>query len=186
MDNESNTIINAKNGDKQAMAALLLDNKGIVAGVVSRLIWEKDPQKDIIQTIFSKVIQNISSFNSACRFSTWVYRIAMNECVEFIRKKARTKDVSLNQFHDEDPFTDTATPDGITNLSNKELREDIKQSLHTLPLDQKTAFSLFYFGSYSGREGAKAMNISEANFFMKLKTGRDKVKNELMKRGWTV
>ncbi len=43
---------------------------------------------------------------------------------------------------------------------------------------------MYYFGNYSGKEVAEALNITESNFFMKLKAARDSVKEKLIKRGW--
>jgi hypothetical protein len=68
---ESEIIIPAKKGDIRAMTRLLQDNRGIVAAVVSRFIWEKEQQKDVIQTIFSRIIQNISSFKNNGLVTHW-------------------------------------------------------------------------------------------------------------------
>ena len=182
--NTGDLIIEAKNGSRRALSALLLNNKGIVASVVKRFIFEQEQYEDIIQTIFAKVINTIKQFNGACRFSTWLYRIAVNECIEYIRSKARIKKYFTSMQDDFSVFPDCNTPDAIARLSDYELRTQIQQAISLLPLDQKTAFSLYYFGNYTGREVADVLNITEANFFMKLKAARDAVKRRLIEQGW--
>ena len=169
--NTNDLIVEAKNGSKNALSILLLNNKGIVTAVVQRFLFEHEQCEDIIQTIFAKAINTIKQFNGACRFSTWLYRIAVNECVEYIRKKTRAKKYFSSISDNFRVFPDSNSPDAIAQLSDQELRNDIQHALQSLPLDQKTAFSLYYFGNYSGKEAADALNITEANFFMKLNPG---------------
>jgi RNA polymerase sigma factor (sigma-70 family) len=104
--------------------------------------------------------------------------------VEYIRRKTRAKKYFTPAADNFSAFPDCNSPDAIAQISDQELRNDIQLALKALPLDQKTAFSLYYFGNYSGKEVAEALNISEANFFMKLKAARDTMKKKLMQRGW--
>lgn len=182
--NPQNLILDAQKGSKNALAVLLQSNKGIVISVVQRFVYEREQIEDIIQTIFTKVIRKIKQFNGACRFSTWIYRIAVNECVEHIRRRSRAKKYFKTIEDNYQAFADINAPDAIAKLSDRELKRDVKEALQALPLDQKTVFSLYYFGNYSGKEVAEALSITEANFFMKLKAARDSVKDKLVKRGW--
>ncbi len=178
-------IINqAQNGCKESLTLLLLNNKSIVVSVAQRFLFDHEQIEDIVQTIFAKVINKIKQFNGACRFSTWIYRIAVNECMDFIRKKTRRKQHFLAIDDNYKAFPDINSPDAIAKISDKELKSSIQQALKQLPLDQKTVFSLYYFGNYSGKEVAEALNITEANVFMKLKAARDLVKEKLIKQGW--
>jgi DNA-directed RNA polymerase specialized sigma24 family protein len=58
--------------------------------------------------------------------------------------------------------------------------------LNGSPLSEKTAFSLFYYSGFSGKEAAEAMKISEDNFYMKLKAARDRIRTGLKKKGVVV
>lgn len=80
-------IEDAKNGDQAAMSSLLMEYKGIVASVVNRMVFDNDYHRDIIQNVFFKVVSRIGGFSNKCRFSTWIYRIAVNESIEFLRKR---------------------------------------------------------------------------------------------------
>ena len=179
-------IEKARNGDRPALTRLLLEHRDLVAAVVARFVSDSEQRKDVIQNIFVKVISHISQFAGLCRFSTWLYRLSLNECNEHVRRMVRTKRQNETLVKNSAGFIALNAPDALASTSSSELRGALLEILKILPLDQKTAFSLFYFGSYTGREGAEAMSISEANFFMKLKSARDTVKQKLSAKGWTV
>jgi RNA polymerase sigma factor (sigma-70 family) len=179
-------IQKARSGDRPALTRLLLDYRVLVAAVVARFITDSEQRKDVIQNIFVKVISHIGRFEGMCRFSTWLYRLSINECIEHGRKIFRDKRQGETLLRNCTGFIALNAPDALASTSSSELHGALSAICSTLPLDQKTAFSLFYFGSYTGREGAEAMNISEANFFMKLKAARDTVKQKLTEKGWTV
>jgi RNA polymerase sigma-70 factor (ECF subfamily) len=123
----------------------------------------------------------MAGFKGTCRFSTWLYRIALNECMETNTRQSRNTPLQIDS---PELFGDPNARDGLAALSDAELRTAIHEAVRPLPLDQRTAFCLYYFEGYSGREAADAMKISEPNFFMKLKAARDKVKKSLLAQGW--
>jgi len=177
-------ITAAKYGNRSALSALLLDHHSLVAAVVNRFVHDGDIKKDVIQNIFLKAIKHIGQFSGLCKFSTWLYRISLNECLEAGRAVSREKQRNRPLFDDAIDAVDPCAPDAFAHASIQELKEAIGALLQKLPLDQKTVFSLFYFGNYSGKEIAEALSISEANVFMKLKAGRDAIKKGLVVKGW--
>jgi RNA polymerase sigma-70 factor, ECF subfamily len=177
-------ITAAKSGNRSALSALLLDHRSLVAAVVNRFVYDGDIKKDVIQNIFLKAIKHIGQFSGLCKFSTWLYRISLNECLEAGRAVSREKQRIRPLFDDTIDAIDPGAPDAFTHASSQELKEAIGALLQKLPLDQKTVFSLFYFGNYAGKEIAEALSISEANVFMKLKAGRDAIKKGLVAKGW--
>lgn len=184
--NTNKTILRAVNGDRDALDSLLMENQGIITSAINRHVSDLEKQKDIIQSTFYKVIENINKFKMKCRFSTWLYRIATNETIEHLRKNNRKEFIFSENEEGMDIFKDLNSPDAITNLSNKQLKNDLDSSLKELSLDLKTIFSLFYFGNYKGKEIAEVLNISENNVFVKLKTAREKIKEQLIKKGWSL
>lgn len=176
----------AKSGDRNAMASLLMENRRLVAAVVCRFVGNVDERTDVIQNIFVKAINHISQFAGRCKFSTWLYRLSFNECIDHGRTRARGREKTEPFIENRIDNIPLNAPDGLEFASSSELRQAVASALKTLPIDQKTAFSLFYFGGYTGEEGAEALSITKTNFFMKLKAARDSVKRQLIVRGWTV
>jgi RNA polymerase sigma-70 factor (ECF subfamily) len=181
---KADVIDKAKRGDESALTMLLMTHRDFISNVVYRFNWNREESKDVVQNIFIKVIRNIRQFKGDCKFTTWLYRIAVNECIEYNRKAAKQRQIQAGTEDIEEVFAAVGTEDPFAALKDKEIREEINSTLNEMAIDLKTAFCLFYYGGYSGEEGAKAMNITQANFFMKLKKARDTLKKRLTDKGW--
>lgn len=181
--NEQKLISLARSGDKAAITELLMEHRNIVGAVVNRLIYEPENRKDVIQSVFMRAIKGISEYNGNCRFSTWLYKLTVNESINYNRKKLRIKKISDAVMFE--PLSLSGLPDGFETVYQKEISGIISEALETVPLDQKAVFNLYYICGHSGKDGAEIMKISEDNFFMKLKSARDRVRKYLIKQGWS-
>jgi RNA polymerase sigma-70 factor (ECF subfamily) len=173
----------ARRGDRESLSSLLMDHKGIVAAVVTRMVYEKECHKDVIQNIFLKVVTGIEEFGDQCKFSTWIYRISVNESIEYLRKKGYFQKLKDEYLINDVNNIDYSQADGLESISKKEIIEWVNEILNECPLSEKTAFSLFYYSGFSGKEAAESMKISEDNFYMKLKGARDRIRSGLKKKG---
>ncbi len=181
---EQDYLQNAIAGDKAAITHLLMQYRELVASVVSRLVYEPENRKDVIQSVFMQAIKGITCFDGNCRFSTWLYRLTVNQSIDYNRKKLRMSTVSHIVDWNTVPSKNSGN-DGFEFIAKKELARIIGEELDKIPLDQKAAFNLFYFCGHSGKEGAEIMKITEDNFYMKLKIARDRVRKALKNKGWT-
>ncbi|MFW6245365.1 MAG: RNA polymerase sigma factor [Fibrobacterota bacterium] len=180
----SELISAARNGDRKALSRLLYDNRAYIAALVSRFIDDREKRKDVIQNVCVKVIKSLPEFQNRCRFTTWLYRIVLSEVTDFRRRSFLTGRYELKSEQGQDVFTDLNAPDELDNVSRREFKHQVDSILKEINPDQKAAFSLFYLAGCRGREAARIMNISEANFFMKLKAARDTLRSRLSKKGW--
>lgn len=182
---ESTLIEQAKKGDKKSLTTILHNNRDLITSITFKYLKNRERSEDAVQNILMKIVKYIDSFKGNCTLSTWIYRIAVNECLEMIKKD---KTYSAHITSVEKPNTlsvpDPDSANGFVATLNNELHRDIQLALGELPRDQEHIFSLFYMKSYSGKEVAQSLNITEANLFMKLKSARDKVKDYLQKKGW--
>ena len=83
------------NGDKESMGILYQRNYSNVYFLVLSIIKDKSLAMDLTQDVFLKVFENLSSFRGNSRFSTWMYAIAGNHSMGFLRKRQET---SLNEL----------------------------------------------------------------------------------------
>jgi RNA polymerase sigma-70 factor (ECF subfamily) len=157
-----------------------------MAAVVTRMIFERECHRDVIQNIFLKVVSGIEGFNKQCKFSTWIYRISVNESIEYLRKKGYFEKLKDDYLINDVDIIDYNQADGLESISKKEIIGWVNEILNGSPLSEKTAFSLFYYSGFSGKEAAEAMKISEDNFYMKLKAARDRIRTGLKKKGVVV
>lgn len=176
--------IAARKGDREALTELLMAHRGVIVGVVSRFAWDREQFDDIVQSVLTKATANIDQFEGRCRFGTWLYRLAVNVCMDYNRRLARRRQYLVMPEEGMEVFQDLNAPDGLSDASDSELRRHLNEIIDDLPVDLRSAFVLFYFAGFSGKDAAKSLHISVPNFFMRLKKARDRVRSALERRGW--
>ena len=118
------------------------------------------------QEAFVKAYENLKNFKAESRFYTWFYRILMNTCNDFLRKKKVRQHLSFwfhrNGDSEDDPLMNIAgnTRSASENLVDQELGDEIYKALEKLPLQQRSAFSLRYLEGMSLADIAESMGLS--------------------------
>lgn len=102
MNDEALLIRKAQNGDVSAFEKLVSLYAKKIYNYCYRMTDNREDAEDLTQEVFIKVYQNLKSFKGDSKFSTWIYRIAYNTCVDRYRKNRKVDTVSLNYSKDED------------------------------------------------------------------------------------
>jgi len=90
---EKYLIERVKAGDKEAFTGLVDTYKNMVYTVCLRMLGSEADAEEAAQDVFIKAYRSIGSFQAKAKFSTWLYRIAYNNCISVIRKKVRMIDL---------------------------------------------------------------------------------------------
>lgn len=93
-DDDAFLVKRAKNGDMQAFEELVVKYEGKVYGIASRMLAFGEDAKDAAQEAFLKAYRSISKFRGDAKFSTWLYRITNNVCLDYLRRRDR-RELSL-------------------------------------------------------------------------------------------
>jgi RNA polymerase sigma-70 factor (ECF subfamily) len=142
-------MLRFQRGDVTAFAHLMQRHKAPVFNFVLRHVRSQSTAEDLLQEVFLRVVQNASDFKHEARFTTWVYTIARNLCIDHFRKAALRAHESLDQPRSSErrPLGDAAEDPRYesnverTALSN-ELRDQIVAAVECLPEDQREVFLL--------------------------------------------
>lgn len=122
------------------------------------LLHNKEDAEEITQDVFVKVYQSLTGFAGKAAFSTWLYRITVNACLTYLRKKKRQKIwVSLSAlFHHPSP---DKQPEVL--VTEKSERIIIQQAIESLQQKQRIAFVLAKYEELTQKQVAQVMGISE-------------------------
>jgi RNA polymerase sigma-70 factor (ECF subfamily) len=114
---------------------------------IFHLIGNKDEVEDILQSVFSKTYKNIKNFDTSRKFSSWIYRIAHNEAVNFLKRKSKRYTVSWEDITTSKDKLDTATADKLPDEKwlQQEISEEIKGALEKLPQKYQEILKMRYF-----------------------------------------
>ena len=174
-------------GSQKAFGQLLDAYQQKVFGTCISFIPNKEDAEDVAQEVFITVFRSIHSFKGNSKLSTWIYKIATNKCLEFIRKKNAKKRFAFMQtiLGNEIPldktsyFTEVNHP-GIL-LENKEKSVIIFKAIDTLTENQRVVFTLAKIDEKSYQEivfiTGKSLSSVESILFRAKKSLQQKLEN---------
>ncbi len=164
-------------GKTRAYAELVNRHKDMVFTIAIGLLHIREEAEEVSQDVFLKAYQALNKFKKQAKFSTWIYRIAYNECISSLRKK-KLNQVSLDE--NKMNFSDslfTEDNDGNEDEKHRMLRE----VLMDLPKEDKTIILLYYFESLSIGEISVITSLSKSNIKIRLFRIRNKMHERLSK-----
>jgi len=162
-------MIRFQQGDRAAFAALVKKHKSPLFNFALRQLRVKTTAEDVVQETFVRVVQNAADFKHEARFTTWLYTIARNLCIDQLRKGALRKHPSLDSrptAQDEGgPTLGEQTADVRANVEREatsgELRERIASAVETLPDDQREVFLMREVANLPFKEIADITGVPE-------------------------
>ncbi|MBL4904986.1 MAG: RNA polymerase sigma factor [Flavobacteriaceae bacterium] len=161
------------NGDANAYAFLVERYKNMVFTLAIKMTKSREDAEEISQDSFIKAYRYLPKFKGDSKFSTWLYKISYNTCLDSIKKNAYLR----NQV-----VIDEITENQIVSLENildgiekEERAVVINNCLDQLAEDEKAVLVFFYFKELSLKEIVEITSISEANVKVKLHRARKKL-----------
>jgi RNA polymerase sigma factor (sigma-70 family) len=152
----------AREGDQKAYAELLGRYRDAIYFMLLKMVNNPIDAEDLTIEAFGKAFKNISQYTPNFAFSTWLFKIATNNCIDFIRKKRATT-ISLDQSSD-DPDTTSVTiqsdsPDPEAYLINNQKIKLLREVVSKLKPRYRTLVELRYFKEYSYDEISEELDL---------------------------
>lgn len=176
----------AKKGDMQAFETLIVKHEKIVYNIAFRMFGASEDVKDISQEVFLKVYRNLQHFDEKSAFSTWMYRIAMNTCIDEMRKRKGKQTYSLEEELEdtEGSYQKQFADDGETpeqSIMRKETQSEILKALDTLSEEHKIAIILRDIRGFSYEEIAEMTDTTLGTVKSRISRARLQLKEEILK-----
>ena len=156
---EKKIIEKVLGGDANAFEELVLKYEKTVYNLALRMVGDRDDAFDMTQEAFIKAYGSLSSFRGDSKFSVWIYRIATNVCLDFLRSKSRKQQVSLTVSDDDDEDAQLDIPDPKADpeqqLIKKISMQSVEEGLKTLPDKQRQILVMRELGGMSYAEIGK-------------------------------
>lgn len=174
----------AKANDQASFAKLLNKYHKSVYYMLLKMVKNADDAEDLTQEAFAKAFSSLDKFNSQYAFSTWLFRIATNNCIDYIRKK-RVSTVSIDNPYknsDGDTMKFDIQDTGLTpteRMLKKERKEYLRIAVEQLPVKYRQLVELRYFQEYSYDEVAKELELPLGTVKAQLFRARELLSNAL-------
>lgn len=187
MRNDNEIVEKVLAGSTEYYRELVLRYQQKVFSIALKISHNQKDAEDIVQEIFIQVYKSLSSFKHNSSFSTWIYRIAVNKCLDWKRKhKNQLSEINLTNEDFELRKSSNLLPDELFLLKNN--KEDINILLDKIPLVYKNVLILYYYQDLSYNDIAINLNISKKTVESRLYRGKKLLRQIAKEEGleWNV
>jgi RNA polymerase sigma-70 factor (ECF subfamily) len=184
-DPDAALMLRVKQGDSAAFEELVEKYKQPVMNFVYRTLPDATEAEDLAQHVFLQVFKSAHRYEAAARFTTWLFTIARNLCLNEIRRRYRHPAESLDETYaddDERPMrqaVETKTFSAPESMLHAELEDKIEEALAALPEKQRTAILMCRGDEFSYEDIARVLECSVSATKSLIHRGREVLKQKL-------
>ncbi len=175
----------ARRGDEAAFEALVRLYEKRVMALALRMCRDPEDAAEAAQEAFLAAWQGLPSFRGESGFSTWLYRLTSNACVDQLRREGRHRSAAGPSFNDEEARVDVpdTAPSPQETAERRELRAQIESGLQSLSPDHREVLLLREMQQLSYDEIAARLSLDVGTVKSRISRGRKQLRNFLLKTG---
>jgi RNA polymerase sigma-70 factor (ECF subfamily) len=166
---DESLMIRFQSGERAAFTVLVRRHQGPLFNFALRYLRSPPVAEEVVQDAFVRVVQNAGEFKHEARFSTWLYTIARNLCIDQTRKRALRRHPSLDEpkkaEEGDGPTLGEQTADGKASVERAvvslEIRERVASAIDGLPEEQREVFLMREVSNLPFKEIAEIVGVSE-------------------------
>jgi RNA polymerase sigma factor (sigma-70 family) len=167
-------------GNSNAFAVLVDRYKDLVFTLAYKMVKNREEAEEISQDTFIKIFKSLNKFKGESKFSTWVYKITYNTCLDRLKKNKKENSVVYIEDFSEHQVKSIETV--FDTIDEKERNQRIQDCLLLLPSEDAFLLTLYYFDDQSIEEIAKVVDSNANNIKVKLFRSRKKMASILKER----
>ncbi|NAS29804.1 sigma-70 family RNA polymerase sigma factor [Flavobacteriaceae bacterium R38] len=161
------------NGDTNAFSYLVKKYENMVFTIALKMMHSREEAEDVAQEAFIKSFKSLKKFKGDAKFSTWLYRISYNHCLDKIKEKKRfVHPENIDDFHFNESDFKT---DILSKIEEEERKTVIAKALKKLNNEEQLIMTLYYFEEQSIKEIGQVIGINPNNVKIKLYRSRNKL-----------
>ncbi|MCG8604169.1 sigma-70 family RNA polymerase sigma factor [bacterium] len=170
------TLINrCLQGQTEAFEPIVDRYQKAIFNVALRMLNDYEDAQDIAQSVFVKAFENLVSFNPKYKFFSWIYRMAVNESINYLSKRKSIEEIQDNVIaRDKTPEQE---------MLDRDLSDQVQEALMDLNMDSRAVLILKHFEGFSYREISFILEVPEKTVKSRLFSSRQQLKDILLKRG---
>jgi RNA polymerase sigma-70 factor (ECF subfamily) len=159
-------LLEARSGDQCAFAELCLRYRDILMKRIYRIVRHREDAEDVLQETLLSAYQHLDSFRGACKFSTWMTTIGINQSLMLLRKRKTSSESNSYVGADEgqSPITSEVRdprPSPEQHYFVSSTLQGVNQAIDNLPPQFRGVMTLFYIRDLGLRDAAKILGITE-------------------------
>jgi RNA polymerase sigma-70 factor, ECF subfamily len=173
-DDDAELVQRCRRGDRDAFTRLVLRYQRPIYNAAFWILRKPEDASDVAQTVFLKVAESIDDYDPRYRFFSWIYRIAVNESLDLLRRRGHEE-----QWDDAVDIEDEAAVTPEARLDAKQRAERVRRAVLEAPLNDRTVLMLRHFGELSYDEIAHVLDIDDKTVKSRLFEARARLRSRL-------
>ncbi len=184
---EQELVARAKAGDDEAFAQLMHDNEKRIYNLTLRMTGNPEDAMDLAQEAFLNAWRGLKFFKGDSAFSTWVYRLASNACIDHLRRQKRRQDISVPMpVNDEDDSTPDIPDERFQpeqELERQELRRAVAEGLEQLSDEHRQVLVMREINGLSYQEIGGILDLEAGTVKSRIARARNSLRKILVESG---
>ena len=181
---DTELVARARNGDTAAYEVLVRRHSARLYSLVYHMTGHREDAEDLVQSVFIRAYQSLRRFHGHSAFYTWIYRIAVNASINFLKKRRRRQALSLDdldQAVERDPdYVDlVARENPVTDTARGELKQKLNAALQTLSDKHRAVVVMHDIEGLPHDEIARRLGISAGTVRSRLFYARQLLQSQL-------
>jgi RNA polymerase sigma-70 factor (ECF subfamily) len=182
---EKDLLERARGGDQPAFETLVKNTDRLVYNLALRMTQNEQDALDVSQEAYLRAWKSLSSFEGNCSFSSWMYRITRNACIDYLKMKKKHSAIRIDAESDDGekfelPITDEESMQEVIAERN-DTASAIRQAIDGLSQLQREIIILSDVEGYSYKEIAQILQVEEGTVKSRLSRAREKLRCVLKK-----
>ena len=185
-DADEDLMVSYQRGEVRAFEVLLSRHRKPVFNFILRFVGDKETAEDLLQEAFMRVIRGAEAYKRQAKFTTWLYTIARNLCVDQTRRRKHRKHASLDApmdgSDDSGTLLDVLPSHEMASdrkSANKQLHETMQRAIHGLSEEQREVFLMREFLDMPFKQIADVVGVPENTVKSRMRYALEKLRLEL-------
>jgi RNA polymerase sigma-70 factor (ECF subfamily) len=180
-------LVAARSGDGQAFVELSGRYAVSIHSAVFRILGNREDTEDVLQEALFKAYAHLGQFRGACKFSTWLTRIAINSALMKVRQRRSHSEVSFHQRGDDDQSAETldfpdSSPNAEQMYAKRQVIDRLSHAVQRLPSRYRSIVSQYHVQERSMSEAADSLGITIAAARSRLLRARLAIRSTLRRK----
>ncbi|MFQ5771566.1 MAG: RNA polymerase sigma factor [bacterium] len=168
-------VMQCLEGNTRAFESIVDKYHKTIYNVALRMVNDHQDAEDITQSVFVKAYENLKSYNPNYKFFSWLYRMAVNETLNFINQRKRLEELNHSII--------SKNKSPSEKYDDIELSENIQNALMDLEIDYRVVILLKHFEEFSYKEISYILDIPEKTVKSRLFSARQLLRDIVVKKG---
>ncbi len=172
--NDHELVARYRQGDREAFRHLVISYQKPIYNAAFRVVGSQQDADDVTQSVFLRIVERIDDYDPRYKFFSWIYRIAVNEAIDVVRRGRRE-----DPLEDDDEFEADGAAGPEERVQSRQVGDRVQRALMRLKMDDRIVITLRHFSECSYQDISEVLGVDEKTVKSRLFEARQRLATQL-------